>query len=35
MKFVMVFSPYFTSDFIFFSYYDNKLILLLYPYHHI
>ena len=35
MEFVMVLSPYFTSDSIFFSYYDNKFILLLYPYHQI
>jgi hypothetical protein len=33
MEFVMVLSPYFTSDSILFSYYDNKFILLLYPYH--
>ena len=30
MEFVMALSPYFTSDSIFFSYYDNKFILLLY-----
>jgi hypothetical protein len=35
MEFVMVLSPYFTSGSIFFSYYDNKFILLLYPYHQI